>query len=119
MLCFRQTQNCEGDYYNTRTGEILRNVGPGQTRCCWEGAWDETAATGEPDAPQFEPLTKDVLAPIQAVLQEAACRYGGNATGRVLNRRTARQPEGGMAAEDAVGLASDDLPESEKCRGSI
>ena len=118
MLTFQEIRECEGYYYNVKTGDILRNVGPGDARCWREGSWDETAATAEPDVPEFELLTTDVLVPLQTVLEEAACRYGGNTPVRVLNRQTARQLEGGVVTEEAASLVSDAAAENNECCSS-
>ena len=101
MLTFREIQNCEGYYYNRVTGDVLRNVGPGLS-CCWsEGVWEETGVTSEPDAPQYEWLTGDVMLPFVLVEQEVLSRYGGPQSGRVVNRQTAVQPDGGLRTEEA------------------
>ncbi len=77
MLTFREVQNCEGYYYDTRTADVLRNVGPGETRCWSGGNWCETGVTDEPNDPRFELLTPDVLLPFAEVERLASARHGG------------------------------------------
>ena len=101
MLSFREIQNCEGYYYNVQTEELLRNVGPGETRCWTEGSWRDTVAATDPDTPQFELLTPDVLMPLQAVQRLVADRYSRTAA-RLINRQTAVQPDGSVITEEAA-----------------
>ena len=100
MLTFRDIQNCEGYYYNVETGDILRNVGPGQT-CCWaEGSWVKVSSDHGLDVPQFELVTADISASFEEVQREAERKFGHSA-GRFVNRQTAVQPDGGVVTEEA------------------
>lgn len=101
MLTFRQIQNCEGYYCNVQTGEILRNVGPGDTRCWSEGSWNETGATADTDDAQFELLSTDVQASLESIRQQVANKYGRSAPDRLLNRQTAVQPDGTVVTEES------------------
>lgn len=112
MLTFRQLRDCEGYYYNVTTGEILRNVGPGEARCWREGSWDETMATGNIDAPQFELLTQDVMTPLTEVRDLVMKRYEHPAP-HFLNRQAAFQPDGSVVTEEAPNP----LPASEGAEG--
>ena len=100
MLTFRELQNCEGYYYNVTTGEVLRNVGPGETRCWIGAAWDTTAATDGLDVAQFELLTPDVLMPLVTIERMVVERYGRPAPDHLLNRQTALQPDQRLLTEE-------------------
>lgn len=101
MLTFREMKNCEGYYYNTKTGEILRNVGPGETRC-WRGEeWQKSVGEDEPDPPRFELLTPDVLTSFASVKRLVAERYGEPQAVQLINRQTAVQPDGELLTEEA------------------
>ena len=78
MLTFRQVRDRKGYYYNVETGEILLNVGPGQTHCWSAGRWQTTGAgaTDDQDKPVFEILTPDVLASITSVFALVPERHG-------------------------------------------
>src|SRR5438034_9454529 len=103
MLTFRQIQQCEGYYYNLQTGEIIRNVGPGENRCWRESSWRESKLPAEMDRPQFELLTTDVLMPFEAIQRKAADRHRryGRTVGIVI------LPDGRSLNEELVyqGLA--------------
>lgn len=100
MLTFREILSCEGYYFNLKSGDILRNVGPGETRCWSEGSWT-AVSEGDLDVPRFELLTADVTAPFADVEGEAAGRYGRAASGRIVQRQTAVQPGGAVVTEQA------------------
>lgn len=101
MLTFREIQSCEGYYYNVETGDILRIVGPGETRCWSEGSWKETDFTTDVDARQFELVANDVLVPFETIQGYIASKYGRGAPERLLNRQTAIQPDGRVITEEA------------------
>ncbi len=100
MLTFRDIQNCEGYYYNVETGDILRNVGPGQTGCWAEGSWVKVNPDHGLDVPQFELVTADVAISFEAVQREVDKKFGHSA-GRFINRQTAVQPDGAVVTEEA------------------
>lgn len=100
MLAFRDMHNCEGYYYNVKTGDILRNIGPGQTSCWGEGSWIKMTADQDLDVPQYELLTSDISASFEEVQREAERKYGPSA-GRFVNRQTAVQPDGVVVTEEA------------------
>jgi len=101
MLTFREIQTCEGYYYNPRTGDILRNVGPGQTLCWPEGSWTRQGANTDLDVPQFELLTADVTVPFPDIEREVVRRFGHASSGRILLRQTAVQAGGEVVTEEA------------------
>ena len=118
MFSFREIQNCDGYYYNVRTGEVLRNVGPGDRRCWLEGSWRETTAVGDLEAPEFELLAEDVTTPFATVQRLVAEKYAQPAC-HVLNRQTAVQPDGGTITEEAPSpLPCSESSEDASCRRS-
>jgi hypothetical protein len=106
MRTFRDIQNCEGYYYNVETGDILRNVGPGQTGCWAQGSWVKVSPDRGLDVPQFELVTADISAPFEAVQREIELKYG-RAAGRFINRQTALQPDGTVVTEEATAKKAD------------
>ncbi len=100
MLTFRDIHNCEGYYYNVETGDILRNVGPGQTHCWTEGSWAKVSPDRGLEVPQFELVTADISASFGEVQRKAENKYG-RAAGRFVNRQTAVQPDGAVVTEEA------------------
>jgi hypothetical protein len=75
MLTFRAIQNCEGYYYNVETGDILRNVGPGQIHCWTEGSWAKINLDRGLEVSQFELVTADISASFEAVQREIKQKY--------------------------------------------
>ena len=100
MLTFRDIQNCEGYYYNVETGDILRNVGPGQTGCWAEGSWVKVTPDHSLDVPRYKWVTGDISASFEGVQREAERKYG-HSTGRFVQRQTAVQPDGAVVTEEA------------------
>ena len=104
MLTFRELNSCEGYYYDVTTGDILRNVGPGQSHCWSEGSWVSLDAGVELDSPRYELLTTNVSVAFATVQRLAAEKYGLAPSGYVINRQTAIQPGGDIATEEATIL---------------
>jgi hypothetical protein len=100
MLTFPDIHNCEGYYYNVEKGDILRNVGPGQTGCWAPGSWVKVSPDRGLDIPQFELVTADISASLEAVQREIEQKYD-RAAGRFINRQTAVQPDGAVVTEEA------------------
>jgi len=112
MRTFRNILNCEGYYYNVQAAEILRNVGPGQTRCWSAGSWVELDPGFDLDTPQFEMLTSDISIPFEVIRREVAKKFGASAAPRMMNRQTAVQPDGTIITEEAKMSLSAATPHS-------
>ena len=104
MLMFRELNSCEGYFFDVTTGDILRNVGPGQSHCWSEGSWINLDAGVELDSPRYELLTTNVSVPFTAVQRLAAENFGHAPSGHVINRQTAIQPGGDVVTEESTTL---------------
>lgn len=102
MLTFREIQDREGYYYNRRTGDLLRVVYLGRAGCAPGASWPDTLAADDPDDPQFELVTPDVLTALAEVQRAVAERYGAAGSGRLVSRHTAVQPDCRVVTEEAV-----------------
>jgi len=117
MLTFREIQNCEGYYYQVRSGSVWRVVGPGEASCGAGGSGEPPSLVEAQDTPEFELLTSDVNVPFAAVQRQVQERYGCGPT-EFHNRQTARQPDGSMVTEEAETELNAEA-EAQQCRTSI
>ena len=101
MLNLGQILNCEGYYYNLRTGDVLRNVGTGEAHCWAQGSWIPLDQSGQMDLPQFELITSDVSMPFEKVQRVITDKYGPLASRRFVNRQTVLQTDGSVITEEA------------------
>lgn len=82
MLSLRDLQQAEGYYVNVRTGELIRNIGPGYLRSwSWTHAsWEKLPASWDWNDLQFELLTTDLSASFETLQghMQAWCREIGH-----------------------------------------
>ena len=99
MLTLSAIADCEGYYLDTETGDILRIVRPQPEQCDQDamGQGDDTGASLT--VPRFERLSGDVTLPLDRIIEEGAARFGRPLSGRIVNRQTARQPDGSLVTE--------------------
>lgn len=100
MQTFRQIQACQGYYYDSQTGDILRNVGPDSLSCRPEEAWTKPDLS-QWDEPRFDLLTCDISAPFSEVKQCAESRFPSRVSGTIVNRQTARQADEHLVTQEA------------------
>ena len=96
-------------YYDLETGVIIRIVGPGETRCWLDRFWQESNTTRlspfpgpaehTPDWQRYELLTQNSLSSFQSIQQTVEQKYG-RAPLRIVNRKTACQPDGSRITEE-------------------
>lgn len=100
MLTLRQILDCEGYYYNVRTGDILRNIGTGEARCWTKGSWTTLDPSIDLSLPQFELISMDVALSFETVQHLINQKYGPSIPRRFINRQTARQADGNVITEE-------------------
>ena len=104
VLTLSEVARCEGYYYDTQTGDLLRNVGPeAAAHCCWAAGSEQDAILDAlPDIPRFVLVTSNVLAPFADVERMVREQFGAAAPlGRIVNRRSALQPDGSLLTGEA------------------
>jgi len=80
--------------------EVEPSRSPGQIGCWAQGSWVKVSPDRGLDIPQFELVTADISASLEAVQREMEQKYD-RAAGRFINRQTAVQPDGAVVTEEA------------------
>ena len=98
MMTLAEVADCEGYFLDTDTSDILRNVGPHSPN---SGSEQGVVLDALPDIARFAQIADDVTVPIETVQKMAAQILGRPASGRVVNRQTAAQPDSTIVTEEA------------------